>query len=133
MKCCKEMEGHVFCWAMFACGGRWGGKYRQCLKIDVYIGVQSQAFDKFESQNIILSQLVFGNVLPKGDYHIVLLSCFNFWKTRRELPSDKSTSTTSVGSPSGKLTSTRVPFQQHHEGMSRFVTLSFIGSFTGAT
>lgn len=56
MKCCKEMEGHVFCWAMFVCGGPWSGKYRQCLKIDVYIGVQSQAFDKFESQNIILSQ-----------------------------------------------------------------------------
>ena len=72
MKCSKEMEGHVCYLAMFACGGGWGGKYRQWLKINVYIGVQSQAFDKFESQNIILSQLVFGNVLPKGDYHIVL-------------------------------------------------------------
>lgn len=28
MKCCKEMEGHVCYLAMFACGGRWGGKYR---------------------------------------------------------------------------------------------------------
>ena len=75
MKCCKEMEGHVFCLAMFVCGGRWGGKYRpkyrQWLKFDVN-RCAIQASDKFESQNIILSQFVFGNVCRRV---VRILSC----------------------------------------------------------